>query len=86
MKAFFNAGDPKKTFPTTIGEKGLGSKTSFVAKEIVVESRRHTNPTVLLVGSMADPMSSLSQGALPTYTIEDDPSGHVAGISSKGTR
>lgn len=87
MKAFFNAGDSEKDFPqTAIGEKGLGSKTTFVAREILVESRRHTNPGVLLVGSMTDPMASLSQGTLPTYTIDADPSGHVPGISSKGTR
>jgi Histidine kinase-, DNA gyrase B-, and HSP90-like ATPase len=87
MKAFFNAGDSVKDFPqTSIGEKGLGSKTSFVAKEIVVESRRHTNPAMLLVGKMLDPMGELAAGKMPTYTIDEDPVGHVPGISSKGTR
>ncbi|MFJ2757473.1 ATP-binding protein [Nocardioides sp. NPDC087217] len=87
MRAFFNAGDSVKDFPqTSIGEKGLGSKTSFVAKEILVESRRHTNQTVLLVGKMYDPMSELTAGKMPTYTVEEDPGGHTPGISSKGTR
>ena len=87
MTAFFDAGDSVKDYPqTAIGEKGLGSKTSFVAKEILVESRRHTNPGVLLVGQMSDPMTSLNSGQMPSYTIETDPPGHAAGISSKGTR
>lgn len=87
MKAFFNAGDSVKDFAqTAIGEKGLGSKTTFVAKDILVESRRHTSPATLLVGRMTDPLTGLTAGKMPTYTIEKDPSGHQAGISSKGTR
>lgn len=87
MKAFFNAGDSVKDYPqTSIGEKGLGSKTSFVAREIMVESRRHTNPTTLLLGRMLDPMTALATGNMPTYDIEKNPSGHLAGITSKGTR
>lgn len=87
MKAFFNAGDSVKDFKqTAIGEKGLGSKTTFVAKEILVESRRHTNQSDLLVGRMTDPLAELAQGKMPRYTIEVNPSGHTPGISSKGTR
>lgn len=87
MKAFFNAGDSVKDYPqTSIGEKGLGSKTAFVAKEIVVESRRNANPTMVLVGRMRDPLASLEQGAMPTYTIESDPQGYTPSTSSKGTR
>ncbi|WP_298746924.1 ATP-binding protein [uncultured Serinicoccus sp.] len=87
MMAFFNAGDSVKDFPqTSIGEKGLGSKTSFVAKEIVVESRRHTNPTALLVGTMIDPLAELAAGKMPTYTIETDPAGHTPSLTSRGTR
>lgn len=46
MKAFFNAGETVKDGKSgdretlAIGEKGLGSKTTFVAKEIEVASRR----------------------------------------------
>ncbi|WP_192826514.1 ATP-binding protein [Janibacter melonis] len=87
MMAFFNAGDSVKDFPqTSIGEKGLGSKTSFVAKEIVVESRRHTNPTVLKVGTMTDPLMQLAAGNMPTYAIDTDPSNYSSCLTSKGTR
>lgn len=87
MRAFFNAGDSVKDFEqTAIGEKGLGSKTTFVAKEILVESRRYTNTETLLVGRMTDPLAELRSGEMPTYTIETDPSGHESGISTKGTR
>jgi hypothetical protein len=87
MRAFFNAGDSVKDYEqTAIGEKGLGSKTTFVAKEILVESRRHTNPGTLLVGRMTNPLAGLRAGRMPTYTIESDPQGHNAEISSKGTR
>lgn len=87
MKAFFNAGESEKDYKqTAIGEKGLGSKTCFVAKQLLVESRRHTNPTELLVGRMTDPLKALSNGKMPDYTIERDPAGHKAGLLSKGTR
>jgi hypothetical protein len=87
MQAFFNAGVSVKDYPQkSIGEKGLGSKTTFVSKKIVIESRRHTNPELLLVGTMDDPFAALVAGKLPTYTIESNPSGHSSGISSKGTR
>lgn len=87
LQAFFNAGDSVKDFvQTAIGEKGLGSKTTFVAKEILVESRRFTNPGVLLVGRMTDPMADLGQGKMPTYTIDEDPAGHTSSLTSKGTR
>lgn len=87
MKAFFNAGDSVKDFPQeAIGEKGLGSKTSFVAKSILIESRRIGNTTEVLVGQMEDPLAELSAGRMPTYTIEKDPAGHAASITTKGTR
>jgi hypothetical protein len=87
MKAFFNAGESEKDYPqAAIGEKGLGSKTCFVAKEVVVESRRFTNPGELLVGRMVDPLKSLQQGKMPKYTVEHDPSGHVSQLTSQGTR
>ncbi|GMA87480.1 hypothetical protein GCM10025868_27300 [Angustibacter aerolatus] len=87
MRAFFNAGDSVKDFAqTAIGEKGLGSKTTFVAKEVVVESRRYTNPGVLLVGRMQDPMASLAKLKMPKYTVEQDPAGHTPGLTSAGTR
>lgn len=87
MQAFFNAGDSVKDFSqTAIGEKGLGSKTTFVAKEILVESRRFTDQKVLLVGRMYDPMADLAQGKMPTFTVESDPPGHVSGLTSQGTR
>lgn len=87
MKAFFNAGESEKDFETTaIGEKGLGSKTTFVAKEVIVESRRFDDATHVLVGKMANPLSSLEAGQMPGYTIEMDPEQHTPSISSKGTR
>lgn len=87
MRAFFNAGDSVKDFvQTAIGEKGLGSKTSFVAKEILVESRRYTNPGVLLVGRMKDPMAVLKNLKMPKYTVEQDPAGHTSDLTSAGTR
>ncbi|EAP97860.1 hypothetical protein JNB_12888 [Janibacter sp. HTCC2649] len=87
MRAFFNAGQSVKDFTQqAIGEKGLGSKTSFVAKGILVESRRHSNPTVLLVGKMADPLTSLAGGSMPDYSIDVNPNGHLGSLSTKGTR
>lgn len=87
MKAFFNAGESEKDYPqTAIGEKGLGSKTCFVAKEIVVESRRFTNPGELLVGRMVDPFTSLLQGKMPKYTVEHNPAGYTSNLTSHGTR
>ena len=87
MRAFFNAGESVKDVQRpAIGEKGLGSKTCFVAKEVLVESRWHENRKVLLVGRMKDPLQSLSKGQMPSYTIEralDDDTGN---LTSKGTR
>ena len=86
MRAFHAATEVKDYPQTAIGEKGLGSKTAFVARDIVIESRRHSDPTVVLVGKMSSPLASLESGALPSYTIEKDPPGHSPAISTKGTR
>ncbi len=86
MKAFYNAGQSVKDFQrVSIGEKGLGSKTTFVAKEVLVESRRHSEPNLVLVGRMSDPLAALESGRLPTYTIDTDPAGYTPRTSSKGT-
>lgn len=74
LSAFFNAGESVKDFPqTAIGEKGLGSKTTFVAKRILVESRRYTDPSTLLVGEMDDPLGALRADKLPEYTMSTNP-------------
>lgn len=92
MKAFFNTGETVKDFVSpsgeylAIGEKGLGSKTSFVASSIVVESRRRDSPSQLLIGEMTDPLASLRAGAMPTYSIEVDPPGWSPALVGTGTR
>ena len=79
MSAFFNAGQTVKDTPAkddsdkeflAIGEKGLGSKTTFVAERIIVESARDG---VYRVGIMESPLQALKDGKLPTYTSLVDP-------------
>lgn len=92
LRAYFNAGETVKDFSTksgntiSIGEKGLGSKTAFVARRIHIESRRFDNQTHVLVGEMVDPLSELSSGRMPTYTAQLDPPGFTPSLMAKGTR
>lgn len=88
MRAFFNAGQTVKDFPQNeaIGEKGLGSKTTFVAGDITVESRRYIDAKRLLVGKMHEPMKALMSQDLPTYSIEYDPLDHESELNAHGTR
>jgi Histidine kinase-, DNA gyrase B-, and HSP90-like ATPase len=91
MQAFFNTGQTEKDDPSgkgvilSIGEKGLGSKTSFVAKNIEIESRRRGS-TDLLVGVMPDPLGAIEKRQMPTYTIKKNPGTHTAQLVSAGTR
>lgn len=91
MQAFFNTGQTEKDdlaghgLVLSIGEKGLGSKTSFVAKNIEIESRRRGSPDLLLA-LMPDPLGAISKGHMPTYTIEKNPPNHTALLVSAGTR
>lgn len=93
LHAFFNAGETVKDFASSagatlsIGEKGLGSKTTFVAKRIVIESRRHDDPTgALLIGSMDDPMTALKSGTMPEYVTETSPTDYQPALVGHGTR
>lgn len=93
MAAFFNAGETEKDFSLpggsgalSIGEKGLGSKTTFVAKEVEVESVRYLTPTDVLVGRMLDPLGSLKKGQVPTYTTDLNPPGYKRKLVGHGTR
>jgi hypothetical protein len=87
MMAFFNAGETVKDFEDkAIGEKGLGSKTTFVAKEIVVESRRSDAGAPLIVGRMIEPLAALDRGEMPEYTMDVDPDGYQPALVGHGTR
>lgn len=87
LHAFFNAGESEKDYPQqSIGEKGLGSKTTFVAKRIQVESRRFTDPQVLRVATMDDPLAAIHRGEMPTYTLETSDSAGPTHISTQGSR
>lgn len=88
MQAFFNTGaSVKDAGQPSIGEKGLGSKTTFVAKEILVESRRIGSETDLLVGRMVDPLAQMEKtGSMPVFDIDLNPAAHSAGLSARGTR
>jgi hypothetical protein len=93
MSAFFNAGETEKDFTVpggtanlSIGEKGLGSKTTFVARDIEVESVRHLAPSDVRVGRMHDPMAKLRAGQVPDYTVDLNPTGHVRQLIGHGTR
>jgi hypothetical protein len=73
LSAFFSAGVSLKNYNlgggagVSIGEKGLGSKTCFKARNIKIETIFHAN-SEMLVAEMADPMAQLQAGNLPTYT------------------
>ena len=97
MDAFFQAGVSVKDNPKAkkltikkqivIGEKGLGSKTTWVAKEVRVESiRKSTNQ--LITGVMKDPLSQLNSGKIPDWDFEDNPAaaGYTPKLTSGGTR
>ncbi len=81
LAAFFGAGKSKKDFEAksklikrhlAIGEKGLGSKTTFTASEVVVESMR-ASPRQYIRGTMLKPLARLEEDRLPNYDLEIDP-------------
>jgi hypothetical protein len=87
MQAFFNLGDSQKDYVSTaIGEKGLGSKTTFVANDILVESRRLGKEADLLVGRMTNPLADLRAGRMPSADITLNPSGYTSQLTARGTR
>ena len=87
LMAFFNAGETVKDFPVlAIGEKGLGSKTTFVAKKVVVESIRKGTKDVL-IGIMVDPLNYLERDQMPVWDMERNPQAHSKKIGvPHGTR
>jgi len=91
VQAFFNTGQTEKDgltghgVPLAIGEKGLGSKTTFVAKSIEIESRRRGSQD-LLVAQMDDPLGAISVGTMPTYVVETNPAGYSPSLQYSGTR
>ncbi len=96
MCAFFNMGESVKDFesrgagselkPTlSIGEKGLGSKTAFVAEEIRLESCRSSTGK-RLVGKMSGAMDALRRGEVPTFEVEEPSIGDRFELQRRGTR
>ena len=97
MDAFFQAGVSVKDNPKgkkltikkqiVIGEKGLGSKTTWIAKEVKVESMRKSSGKSI-IGVMKEPLSQLNSGKIPAWDFEDNPkaAGHSLKLTSGGTR
>ena len=95
IKAFFSTGMSNKNYTRTpsnlasIGEKGLGSKTTFKAKKVRIESIFHLTGD-LIVAEMDDPLGQLVSGNLPSWTETTYPSGSAPpkGVtkSTQGTR
>lgn len=94
MDAFFRAGTSVKDHTSSsalavkktlsIGEKGLGSKTTWVAEKITVESIR--NDTLeLITGVMKKPLSQLEKGIIPKWDYEKNPSGYTPKLIQHGT-
>jgi hypothetical protein len=96
MCAFFNMGESVKDFESrgagsdlkqslSIGEKGLGSKTAFVAKEIRLEScRKGTGKR--LVSRMSGAMDALRRGELPAFELEEPAADDRFDLQRHGTR
>jgi hypothetical protein len=89
LQAFFSAGMSLKNYGTTgalpvIGEKGLGSKTVWKARNIRVETIYHTG-TDMIIAEMNNPMAALQGGNLPTWTESTYAAG-TAPAGSKTTR
>jgi hypothetical protein len=97
MAAFFNTGESVKDTVATgagaslknslsIGEKGLGSKTTFVANTIRIESLR-SSELVPRIGTMEQPMEALKRNEMPSYEIRQLSGGEEIRLSSlHGTR
>lgn len=88
--AFFSAGQSLKSYGApgatpVIGEKGLGSKTTWKASNIRVETIYHTG-TDLTVAEMVDPMGQLNAGNLPQWTENTYSHGNYPPNSSKVTQ
>lgn len=64
---FFNLGDSDKS-SIGIGEKGLGTKTFFKSKKIILSTQTKNNEAFEIV--MDNPWSYLCNGIIPEYTVE----------------
>jgi hypothetical protein len=97
MIAYFNTGESVKDNAArgvgatlkpnlAIGEKGLGSKTTFVARAIRIESIR-SGQGGALIGTMDQPMKALAEGEMPSFEIRPaTPSDELSLSNAQGTR
>ncbi|GKX66883.1 ATP-binding protein [Inconstantimicrobium mannanitabidum] len=68
IHSFFNLGDSKKMVEN-IGEKGLGTKTFFKSKRIIISTKCNNENGYIV--EMENPWEHLLNGIVPTYTVEN---------------
>lgn len=68
IHSFFNLGDSKKMMQN-IGEKGLGTKTYFKSKKIIINTRKFNNNGYNII--MEDPWKKLLNDEIPTYSVTE---------------
>lgn len=68
IHSFFNLGDSKKMLQN-IGEKGLGTKTYFKSKKIIINTRKFNNNGYNVV--MDDPWRKLLNEEIPIYNVTE---------------